>query len=427
MARTVRDARLQTRTARSRLPIRHEPHWKAIDAGMHLGYRKGARKASWVARYRTSEGRYLKTVLGIADDIQDSDGTLILSFSQAQERGRQWFAEQTRKSDGAEPGGPYTVADAMRDYLSWCAGEKKRGLANIRYWTDAFILPELGDVEVADLKTKRIREWHHGLAAQPPRARTRPGAAQQFRKVRDGENPEYIRRRQATVNKVLTILKAALNQAWSEGKVGSDAAWRRVKPFRNVDAPRVRYLTGDECARLTNACSADFRKLVIAALLTGARYGELTALRCGDFNTDTGSIHIRMSKSGKPRDVPLNSEGVQFFLQLTAGRPGDELAFLRADGQVWGRSHQRRRVEAAAKAANLHGLTFHILRHCYGSTLAREGVALRVIADLLGHSDSRITEKHYSHLAPSYVADVVRRNLPRLGIVEESKIAILKR
>ena len=99
MARTVRDARLETRTARQKLVSRHEPHWRAIDAGMHLGYRKGTRKASWLARFRRPDGHYAKSVLGIADDVQDADGTAILDYSTAQAKARAWFAEQFLAGD----------------------------------------------------------------------------------------------------------------------------------------------------------------------------------------------------------------------------------------------------------------------------------------------------------------------------------------
>ena len=65
------------------------------------------------------------------------------------------------------------------------------------------------------------------------------------------------------------MLKAALNRAFHAGRVASDQAWRRVKPFAKVDEAVVRYLTADEAQRLVNACNADFRRLVQAALLTG--------------------------------------------------------------------------------------------------------------------------------------------------------------
>jgi hypothetical protein len=71
-----------------------------------------------------------------------------------------------------------------------------------------------------------------------------------------------VRRRRSTANRVLTILKAALNHAHSEGKCASDDAWRTVRAFREADAARLRYLSDDEARRLTNACTADFRALV---------------------------------------------------------------------------------------------------------------------------------------------------------------------
>src|SRR5215470_15070292 len=82
MARTVRDTNLETRTARARLKARGEPYWRAIDRGAHLGYYRGARGGSWIARlYR--EGRYQKHDLGRADDVTDGDGLHVLDYSHA--------------------------------------------------------------------------------------------------------------------------------------------------------------------------------------------------------------------------------------------------------------------------------------------------------------------------------------------------------
>src|SRR6185437_7378540 len=106
-------------------------------------------------------------------------------------------------------------------------------------------------------------------------------------------------------NRVLTILKAALNHAWNAGQVATDDAWRRVKPFKGVEKARVRYLSTAECLRLVNACEAAFRNLVRAALLTGCRYSELTRLHVADFYADAGVVTVRNSKAGKPRHVIL--------------------------------------------------------------------------------------------------------------------------
>src|SRR5262249_4879376 len=155
---------------------------------------------------------------------------------------------------------------------------------------------------------------------------------------------EFLRCRQVSANRIRTILFAALNLAYRDGKVSSDAAWRQVKPFQRVDAARIRYLTVAESQRLINAAQPDFRQLVQAALLTGARYGELARLEARDFNSDTGTLAIHQSKSGKPRHVVLTEEGVAFFARLVAGRPGGEPSLRKDDGTAWGKSHQDLRM-----------------------------------------------------------------------------------
>ena len=67
-------------------------------------------------------------------------------------------------------------------------------------------------------------------------------------------------------------------------------------------------------------------------------------------------------------------------------------------------------------------VSFHILRHTYASRLAMKGVPMAVIAAQLGHSYTRMTEKHYAHLAPSYVADTVRAAFTSMGIVKENNV-----
>jgi integrase len=69
----------------------------------------------------------------------------------------------------------------------------------------------------------------------------------------------------------------------------------------------------------------------------------------------------------------------------------------------------------------------HVLRHTHGSTLAMRGVPMGVIAEQLGHADTRMTEKHYAHLAPSYVADTIRAHFPTLGIADDTTVTRLRR
>lgn len=435
MARTVRDAALETRSARLRLEVRHEPHWKALDRGFHLGYRKGPRGGMWSGRAflrdRTGAKRYYKTVFGIADDVRDADGIELLSFSQAQTKARAWHTEMSRRAAGLEPedAGPYTVGDAIRDYLDWCRRHgRAKGITRAEGAAQVHLGPKLGHLQVSALTTKRLRQWLADLAESPALVRSgRHAGSRQPRRATAIDDPDAKRRRRASANRVLTVLKAALNHAWRDGRVPSDEVWRKVQPFHAVDAPVVRYLCEAESQRLINACAKDFRPMVSAALLTGCRYGELAALCVSDLNQDAGTLAVRTSMSGKPRHVVLTDEGEQFFADSVAGKPGDAYIFTRSDGRRWGTSHQQRPLLDACERANISpAVSFHILRHTYGTTLAMKGVPMAVIAQQLGHADTRMTEKHYAHLAPNYVADTVRANFPNLGIIEKSNIKALR-
>ena len=212
-------------------------------------------------------------------------------------------------------------------------------------------------------------------------------------------------------------MKAALNRAWENGDVESREAWQRVKPFRNVDRARVRYLESDEVQRLANASAPDFRQLVLAALYTGARIAELTRLRVEDARPEAQSVYIAEAKSGNPRNVYLNDEALGFFEAATAGKGGGDLIFTRGDGEPWRANHQQRRMRDACKVAKIDPpIVFHELRHSYASLYLMAGGGLPDLARQLGHSTVRMAEKHYGHLADSWRAERAREFAPSLGI-----------
>jgi integrase len=429
MARTLREVNLATRTARDRLKPSGKPYFRALDEGLHLGYRKGMRGGTWVLRwYAGAETYKVESLDGRPDDVLDANGITVLFWTLAQTAARQLFQLRQREALGLETSqqtGPYTVRKAIADYLDWLERHRKT-LRDTVYRVEASILPELGDIDTTRLTAARLRKWHEGVAAAPIRLRRNIKEKQRGEaKVREinSADPEAARRRRSTANRVLTILKAALNHAWREGKIVSDDAWRRVRPFPEADAARVRYLTTDDARRLLNACQPDFRTIVNGALLTGARYGELTALVVADFNSDSGTIHIRTSKSGKGRHMVLNHEGIALFQRQTAGRPGDARIFLKADGTAWGKSHQQRPFkEACQRAMIAPAITFHELRHTWASLSIMAGAPLMVVAQNLGHADTRMVEKHYGHLGQSYVAEMIRKTSPTFEIVDAGTI-----
>jgi integrase len=427
MARTARNSSLESRTARTRLRIRRTPYFAKIAKGLRLGYYRGSIAGSWIARCYRGAGIYATEALGVADDTLDADGVKVLDYWQAQEHARRWGERQRLIAEGMVREGTYTVADAVKDYLAEIAAEKRpTSVRNAKYIFDASILPDLGTVQLEKLTADRLTRWRNKLATQPKRVRTKWTATEPAtRAVADDEDAR--RARKATANRILTMLKAALNRAFQAGRASSDSAWRKVKPFRRVDEAVVRYLSVAEARRLVSASPKDFRNMVQAALLTGCRYSELARLRCDDFNADSGTLAIRLSK-GKIRHVVLTDEGKAAFAGWTADRAHSENVFLRGDGKVWGKSHQKRPLDEASSRAEISpSVNFHILRHTHGSHLAMSGVPMGVVAAQLGHADTRMTEKHYAHLAPSYVAQAIRANFPVLGLTDGADVIPLRR
>ncbi len=320
-------------------------------------------------RAYTGGQTYKMDAIGTADDTMDADGAVILTFAQAQAIARQWFTEGKRVVAGQQAAiETYTVKDALDDYIFWMEQNRKTA-RDTRWRAQALILPDLGGKLCTRLTATVLRDWHRRLALATPRLRTKKGLPQRFSEVDAVNSKETARRRQSTANRTLTILKAALNAAWREGKIASDAAWRPVQAFKNADAARVRYLTVTEARRLIGSSEGDFKKLVRAALLTGARFGELAAVDVADFNPlGGGTLYVRISKSGKSRHIVLTEEGTTFFAALAVGRSLRDPLLPKGDGGRWLKSHQTRPMKAACRGAKIDPpVSFHVLRHSYAS------------------------------------------------------------
>jgi integrase len=369
---------------------------------LSVGYYRGTRSSSWHIR-RTVDGRKVYQRIAKADDYADADGETVFSYDQAVQR-----AMASDKAKPATAEGKYTVAEAVEDYLNDLEARSPRGYhdAYLRY--RKHVLPKFRKRAVMSLTRTEIRRWHQQIAATK------------------SEDPEKYRQRCNTANRNLSSLKAALNFSYHEGHVSDRSAWDQVKPFREVDAPRVRYLSEAEARRLINRASREFRPLIRAGLLTGCRYGEIISVEVNHFDADAAALQIHEGKTGKVRNVPLTDEGLQFFVEQTAGRTGSERIFLRDSGRPWRKSEQSRPMRATCIAAKIEPpVSFHILRHSYGSLLARKRVPLQIISAAMGHADTRMTQRHYAHLSPDHVANEVRKHLP-IFVQRKSKVARLK-
>lgn len=422
MGRAVKDARLDRREGRLKLAAQKEPYWRLISEGAHLGYYRGERVGKWVARHRKagSGAGYNKKTLGEADDIRDADGVNVLTFKQADDAARAWFAEIAE--DKVEFASPYTVANALDDYSASFKVRNGAVPADMKSRVE-IIRAVLGHLEVATLTQGAISDWLNARGSSPKMVRTKKGAEPN---LKPADTKEALRKRRSTANRLLTVLKAALNLAAETRDWLPIAAWAKVKPFKGVDVAKRRFLTDDEARRLVNASETEFRPMVRASLLTGARYGELRHAKVKDYDRQSRTVYLVETKNAIPRPAYLDDEGAQMLETAVAGKKPEDLLFVRTDGTQWKQADQLRRMNDAFDRAKIDKTTFHDLRRSYGARLARAGVPMAVIAEALGHKDERITRKHYAHLAPSYVSETVRKAASGMGIVEATNVVAIE-
>jgi integrase len=436
MAGAVNHAKIDTPTARSRLAKGRQPHWQSLVRGkVHLGYQrwKGDEDGRWVLRryigsYKNSGGKivakYRSETLGRADDARDANGVDVLSHEQADAKARAMVGAPTNGKAVA-----LTVRQAINDYI-----DSKRALGkpvgDLNSRTRAHILPVLGDLVVAELKTKRLREWLADMATS--RAQKRPRDGQPQYKA-EPTTEEDVRRRRASANRVLAMLKAALNHAYDEADISTRdtldrGVWgRNLKPFEDTTATRDRYFTIDEVRRLHNAAAPDFRPLLQAALETGCRYGELTRLQVQDFNPDTGKVTVQHSKKSATRHVTLTPEGAEFFRRHCAGRPRTALMFTHANGTPWKPTEQGRPMREACKNARIEpAVGFHTTRHTWASYAVMNDTPLMVVARNLGHKDTTMVERHYANLKDDYIDKEIRAGAPVYGIKDDQRVTTLR-
>jgi integrase len=411
MTRTVRGGHLESRTARLKLAPRTRPYWNTTaKAGLHLGYRRIANtNGTWVARtYQGRSGVYETRTFAQADDYAESDGDEVLTYYEAAQR-IAGAAPAVRHSSA------YSVQDAVTAYLDYIARHRK-SIVDARSRLNAYVVPYFAERPLSSLTPADFESWSKWAFTHDPRGGPRKMAA-------DISASERERRRRATLNKVITYLKAGLDRAFEHGYVENRAAWARLRKFKGADSARIARLSAEEARRLTNAAASDFRRLLELALITGARYGELIAFRAGDFDDRSGTLLVADSKSSKPRRIPLTDEGRQLLESLTAGKGPHEVILTKKDGSAWKKDDQAGRMRETCTAANISPpINFHAIRHTTASLLVEKGVPLAFVAEMLGHSDTRMVSKHYSHLAKNIVHDEIRAKLPSFSVRVDHKV-----
>jgi integrase len=172
---------------------------------------------------------------------------------------------------------------------------------------------------------------------------------------------------------------------------------------------RVRYLSDYERSRLLEACQLSQNEhlygLVLCAISTGMRCGELLNIRYCDCDLERGVIHLERTKTKRRRDVPVIGKALEILRAMSQGHSPHEYVFPATNRQAPFRSY-RKAWGFALKRAQISGFTWHCLRHTTASYLAQAGVPLYTIGKILGHV-SPTTTAIYAHLATDTLRDAL--------------------
>jgi len=207
----------------------------------------------------------------------------------------------------------------------------------------------------------------------------------------------------ATVNRELASLKHMFTKAIEWGYVKENPA-KRVKLLKEPPG-RLRYLRAEEVEALLRACSGHIRPIVVTALNTGMRKGELLCLRWRDIDLKNRKITVVNTKNNESRVIPINHTLHKELSSLFEKLKG-EYAFSDRNGRPFG--DVKRGFSSAVKKAGIKDFRFHDLRHTFGSHLVMQGVDVRTVQQVMGHKDIKMTMR-YSHLSPEYVQEAIER------------------
>jgi integrase len=215
----------------------------------------------------------------------------------------------------------------------------------------------------------------------------------------------------ATVNCHLALLKTTFSRAMKAESPKADRNPVRGVSLLKENNIRVRVLTDDEEARLLTALPSYLRPLVLVALHTGMRKGELAGLEWKDVNINTRTVTVTESKSGEGRRVSMNRVVIDALHQLQRERKvlggpvfrSPEGGLLHNLGRVWAK---------AVEKSGVANFRFHDLRHTAASRLVMAGVDLYTVKEILGHKTLTMTQQ-YSHLSPEHQRQAVDRLVNR--------------
>jgi len=199
----------------------------------------------------------------------------------------------------------------------------------------------------------------------------------------------------STANRYLTLLKMIFNKGIKWELVDSNPV---SKVSKGKEPPgRLRYLSVYEIKNLLNACNKRILPIVLCALLTGMRRGEILKLKWKDVDLENNVIYLKETKSGKGRVIPIMSQLKELLLRLKKNSISDEDRVFNVPYITL-----RRYFKKALIKANISNFRFHDLRHTFASYFVMATNDLSSLQQILGHSTPIMTQR-YAHLSKEYL------------------------
>jgi excisionase family DNA binding protein len=277
-------------------------------------------------------------------------------------------------------------SELSRMYLDDYAKQNKRSWRDDQYRLEANMNPYFGNYGLQEITPHMVEQYR-------------------ARRLKSGVTP-------STVNREITILKKMFNLAMDWGLAQSNPVLK-VKLFSEKNTQKERILTETEESRLLVECPPFLKPIVVTALNTGMRRGEILGLRWTQVDLEKRSIRVVQTKSGKDRAIPLNEPLHGVFSALRALDTRTELVF---PNPMTGKSYTevKKSFKAACKRAGISNLRFHDLRHTFASRLVTMGVDIVTVRDLLGHFSVNVTQR-YTHPGQSQKIAAVELLARKMG------------
>jgi len=215
-----------------------------------------------------------------------------------------------------------------------------------------------------------------------------------------------------TVNRDLQVLRAMFNRAVAWGLIDQNPM-KKVQFFKEPPG-RLRYLSKEEIVRLINAATGYMKVIIILALNTGMRRGEILSLEWSDIDFENRIIIVRQSKTNERRIIPMNDLVYKTLKEWRKHTRGKRLFRIKSFKRSW---------KTTLKKAGITDFRFHDLRHTFASYLVMNSTDLRTVAELLGHKTLRMVQR-YSHLSDEHMKIALERlgtNLAQLHFDDELK------